>query len=76
MQKQQTSGTLHSAVFLKKKGFKKKQMSKIITVELPHDALTERDDENQQLKHSITMSSAVFWDDSDNMSQSSMLNVC
>jgi len=52
-------------------------MSKIITVELPHDVLTEKGDvEKQQLKHSITMSSAVFWDDSDDMSQSSMLNIC
>jgi len=46
-------------------------------VELPHDVLIERDDvEKQQIKHSITMSSVVFWDDSDDMSQTSMLNVC
>jgi hypothetical protein len=45
-------------------------MSKIITVELPHDVLTEQDDEEkQELKHKITMSSAVFWEDSDDMSQ-------
>ena len=51
-------------------------MSKIMTVELPHDVLTEKDDvEKQQLKHSITVSSAVFWDESDDTSQSSMLNV-
>jgi len=62
--------------FPPKKGFKKKRMSKIMTVELPHDVLTEKDDvEKQQLKHSITVSSAVFWDESDDTSQSSMLNV-
>lgn len=59
------------------KVFKKKRMSKIITVELPHDVLTEQEDEEkQQLKCSITISSAVFWDDSDDMSQNSMLIIC
>ena len=34
--------------FFFQKDCKKKRMSKIITVELPHDVLTEQDDEEKQ----------------------------
>jgi hypothetical protein len=52
----------------------RKRASNIKTLELPDDMLTEQEDEEkQQLKQSITLSPAVFQDDSDEMSQSSML---
>lgn len=62
MQKQQTSDTLHSAFFFFfQKDLKRKECVKTIAVELPHDVLTEQDDEKkQQLKHSITVICSVL----------------
>jgi hypothetical protein len=44
-----------------KKGLKRKECLKTVTVELPHDVLTEQDDDKkQQLKHSITVICSVL----------------